>query len=57
MTRMRLLLYALLLGVSLTCAGCRGESATEGKVKIESTEVFKKMKGVKPAPSKTPDGQ
>ena len=38
----------------LLSPGCSGEKAAEGKVKIESTSVFKNLKGTKSPPPKVP---
>lgn len=42
--------FSLLLGG----AGCDGGKSVEGKVKIDSTEPFKKMKSTKPPPPQKP---
>jgi hypothetical protein len=44
----------LTLSCLLATAGCEGGKSAEGKVKIDSTEPFKKMKSTKPPPPQKP---
>jgi hypothetical protein len=55
--RQGLLVLCAASALTLGMAGCSDPPAREGTKKIESTEVFKKLKGVKPAPSRVPDGR
>ena len=43
-------LTVLIAFLVLGAAGCSGDKSVEGNVKIDSTEVFKKMKSTKSPP-------
>lgn len=50
---MRLAALLLFVGFGFVCAGCE-KAAQEGKVTITNPDAFKKMKGVKPMPTRVP---
>lgn len=44
----------LLIVLTLTAAGCRGDATSPGQVEITSTDPFKRTKGMKSPPPKVP---